>query len=127
MTTSESEIKRYVQCQKCPWRKDCNPYSIPNGYQVDLHHELEETIAQKTPVEQLADLDKPLKVMACHEEHETYCIGWLWNQLGDGNNLRLRIQMTQLRLDHSQLKVIGEQHKNFKQTLPKTENANNQL
>lgn len=57
--------------------------------------------------------------MACHESpvgKETYCVGWLMNQLGPGNNIPLRIQM--MKYDLSGVELHGEQHKTFEDTLP---------
>jgi hypothetical protein len=56
--------------------------------------------------------------MACHETHEAHCVGWLYNQLGVGNNILLRIKMRGCE-NISKLKVIGEQHDRFEDTLPK--------
>ena len=58
-----------------------------------------------------------LHIMACHEHHKAHCIGWLANQLGPGNNIALRMQMLKCE-NVGKLKVIGEQHKTFNETLP---------
>jgi hypothetical protein len=109
-------LERTEQCGKCPWRKDTDPHKIPNGYSVEKHQALSCTIADP---EDLSILAAPqIHVMACHEEHESYCLGWLMNQLGAGNNIALRISMmrcTNLR----DVKLHGEQHEKFEDTLPK--------
>jgi len=111
------KLKRTKQCAKCPWRKDVNPHDIPNGYSVEKHKALKRTIA---------DQDNPLstvtggksKVMACHETDDAHCVGWLMNQLGPGNNIGLRIQM--IRCENiKEVRLIGEQHERFEDTLPK--------
>jgi hypothetical protein len=109
------KLKRTKQCNKCPWRIDVNPNDIPNGYTVDKHESLRKTIADK---------DNPLctisnkHVMACHETQNAHCIGWLHNQLGEGNNIALRISMMNCQ-NISDIKIQGKQHNNFDETLPK--------
>lgn len=87
---SSWKLKCVNQCAKCPWRVDVDPFDIPNGYNVDLHRGLAETIAEP------GSLRATGRVMSCHEHdaaEEAHCVGWLVNQLGEGNNLALRIQM----------------------------------
>lgn len=113
------ELKRTIQCAKCPWKVSTNPNEIPDGYSVEKHKKLGETIAKDV----MTSFGKPLRIMACHhskdtEENAEHCIGWLKNQLGRGNNIGLRISMmgcTNIR----EVKTIGEQHKYFEDTLPK--------
>ncbi len=60
------------------------------------------------------------EVMSCHyssEGDDSFCIGWLYNQLGEGNNIGLRIHMRDYENLH-QLTVDGEQHQRFEDTLP---------
>lgn len=116
----EWTLKRTVQCDLCPWRKDVNPLEIPNQYDVEKHRNLKGTIAQDGVLEQvLAHANKkPLRIMACHEDHEAHCVGWLKNQLGAGNNIRLRIAMIGCE-NLGEIALHGEQHKNFEDTLPK--------
>jgi len=78
------------------------------------HKNLEKTIAKN------AELVYPTKisVMGCHEEDEEYCIGWLHNQLGSGNNIPLRISMMGYS-NVGDIKVYGDQHNTFEDTLPK--------
>ncbi len=47
-----------------------------------------------------------------------YCIGWLNQQLGIGNNIGLRIQMLSCE-NVNEIKVYGKQHQRFEDTLPK--------
>lgn len=55
--------------------------------------------------------------MACHEMDNAYCIGWLVNQIGRGNNIGLRIRM--ISCENARLiKLRGEQHATFEETLP---------
>lgn len=103
------------QCKKCPWRKDVDPHDIPNGYCEIKHRELATTIA--TPGVFHAG---PLRIMACHETKigdELPCVGWLAHQLGDGNNLGLRIAAFAGRFD-TDFELVGEQHHCFEDTLP---------
>ncbi|MGL6341723.1 MAG: DUF6283 family protein [Waterburya sp.] len=111
MTAQNWSLKYPVQCAKCPWRVEVDPFEIPRGYDPQKHCDLESTIA--------TDLSIPetLRIMACHDYHEEPCIGWLHNQLIN-NNLRLRLSM--LTCDNAMdYKVIGKQHPTFKDTLPK--------
>jgi hypothetical protein len=109
------KLARTVQCAKCPWKKSTNPHDIPNGYSEDKHCALSGTIAKPASV---ADLFATrIRVMACHEEHEAHCVGWLTNQLGPGNNLALRIQMRNCE-NIREVKTVGPQHQTFEDTLP---------
>lgn len=105
------KLKRTKQCDKCPWRVDVDPYDIPNGYDVEKHKALSETIVLP------GDVRGSDKVMACHETHDAHCVGWIDNQLGPGNNIGLRLQMLSCE-NIGALRVIGEQHERFEDTLP---------
>jgi len=113
------ELTRTKQCAKCPWKVSTNPHEIPDGYCEIKHANLKNTIAKEASLESLNQ--KEMHVMACHHSNgrdEMYCVGWLHNQLGVGNNIALRIQM--LRCENiGKLKIVGEQHKKFEDTLPK--------
>jgi hypothetical protein len=82
------KLKRTAQCIKCPWRVDTDPRDIPNGYSEEKHRALESTIQKPSD-----GLLGPASAMACHETDESYCIGWLVNQLGPGNNIGMRLRM----------------------------------
>lgn len=110
------KLKRTVQCAKCPWRIDVDPHDIPNGYDVEKHKKLKSTIADPEDISCLFD-NKPRTAMACHELHEAHCIGWLMNQVGPGNNLALRLSLMSCS-NAKDLKLIGEQHRTFEDTLP---------
>lgn len=106
------KLKRTQQCKKCPWRVETDPHDIPNGYDVAKHQALESTIARAG-----GNFLGPLHVMACHETDKAHCIGWLVNQIGPGNNIGLRIQMTTCENGRA-IKLRGEQHETFEDTLP---------
>lgn len=99
------------QCKTCPWRAGTKLEDIP-GYSVELHKKLgQSTIADDVS---LSPTDAS---MACHNSpvgRETYCAGWLANQLGPGNNLALRLQVA-----YSGMRVFfdGPQRKDFQATL----------
>lgn len=59
----------------------------------------------------------PDRMMACHETHNSHCIGWLVNQVGDGNNIGLRIRMSTCK-NADQIRLRGKQHATFEDTLP---------
>lgn len=98
------------QCKKCPWKKSINPYDIKN-YDRGMHENLKNTIG--------SGFEWSGRSMSCHEYHEgdeNFCVGWLANQLGPGNNLTLRLKMR--GRDLSKYKLDGEQHLRFEDTLP---------
>jgi hypothetical protein len=116
----KKKLNRSKQCAKCPWKKSTNPHDIPNGYNVDLHCNLKKTISDGG-----LNLGSSMNAFACHESDpgkETYCIGWLMNQLGPGNNIALRLKM--MNYDLSEVKTDGDQHETFEETLPKGPAAN---
>jgi hypothetical protein len=106
------KLKRTVQCTSCPWRVETNPHDIPNGYCEVKHAALERTIANPND-----GIFGPRTVMACHETDEAHCLGWLSNQLGPGNNIGMRIRMMSCE-NASKIRLRGEQHQTFKDTLP---------
>jgi hypothetical protein len=108
-------LKRTTQCAKCPWRVDIDPHDIPNGYSEDKHCGLKNTISK--PGDVGAMFAPGIRVMACHEMHDAHCIGWLMNQLGPGNNLALRMHIRNCE-NMREVKLLGEQHKRFEDTLP---------
>jgi hypothetical protein len=105
------KLKRTTQCAKCPWRVDVDPNDIPNGYDREKHKKLESTIAKGL------NFSCSIKAMACHETHDSECLGWLMNQLGPGNNISLRLSMRSCE-NLRDVKLIGEQHKHFRDTIP---------
>ena len=109
----KKKLPRTRQCSKCPWKVSTDPYEIPNGYSKNKHCALKKTIADP------GSLNFTSHVMSCHEhsaEEEAYCIGWLANQLGPGNNIGLRLKM--LGYDLSEVRLDGDQHETFEDTLP---------
>jgi hypothetical protein len=104
------QLKRTKQCAKCPWKKNVNPYDIPDGYDIEKHKALVSTIATNT------EIQNTIISMECHETTEAYCIGWLHNQLGEGNNITLRIKM--ISCSNRDYEIIGEQHSTFEETIP---------
>lgn len=112
----EFELKRTVQCPKCPWRVDTDPFEIPDGYDPEKHKALSCTIATGNYLSDMGNCH----TMACHHSetgNEQHCVGWLWNQLGEGNNIPLRLRMRNCT-NIGKIKVIGEQHRRFEDTLP---------
>lgn len=110
------KLWRTKQCEKCPWKKNTDPNEIPNGYSKKKHENLKNTIADE------GIFRTTLRAMSCHEsrpkDESPYCIGWLMNQLGPGNNIGLRMRM--LDFDLSEVEFMGEQHERFEDTLPKS-------
>ncbi len=61
-----------------------------------------------------------MRIMACHESRpkkNVPCAGWLSNQLGQGNNLGLRLAVLAGRVSVD-LVVEGDQHATLEETLP---------
>lgn len=114
------KLKRTKQCDKCPWRVDVDPNDIPNGYCPTKHANLSSTIAKPGDLSFLGG--GAMEVMACHETHEAHCVGWLANQLGPGNNIGLRLAMRNCD-NIGKLKLVGEQHRRFEDTLPESEES----
>ena len=115
----EFTLKRTKQCGKCPWKVNANPNEIPNGYCEIKHENLKQTIAEPNSYKDVNN--KVLKAMACHDSpvgKEDYCIGWVNNQLGVGNNIMLRMKMI-FCTNRKDVKVFGKQHQKFEDTLPK--------
>jgi hypothetical protein len=112
-------LSRTKQCKNCPWKVTTNPFDIPDGYDVEKHKALEDTIATPGSL----DFRTEVRVMACHHstgDDEMFCVGWLHNQLGSGNNIGLRLRFFSCE-NLNKLTVVGEQHETFADTLP--ENA----
>ena len=110
-------LTRTMQCVHCPWRKEVDPYDIPNGYSREKHRALCSTIAAPGSLDTLYS-DEPFRVMACHETENAYCIGWLSYQIGPGNNILLRMRMLHCT-NAKEIRLRGEQHATFEETLPR--------
>jgi len=104
-----------TQCKACPWKRSTNPArDIPAGYCAQKHAALRNAIA--TPENR--GFTNPLRLMACHEapiNHEQPCVGWLHHQLGEGNNIALRLR--NLRRPFGNLILDGPQCASFEETL----------
>ena len=102
-------------CAKCPWKVTTDPHEIPRGYSVEKHHNLlDSTIAEP------GRLGPPTRLMACHEScasNELPCVGWLVQQLGEGNNIQLRLAVMKGRIDGN-IETVGEQHRRLEDTFP---------
>ena len=103
------------QCGKCPWKVSVDPRNIPNGYCERKHRNLRSTIAEPGALGGV----NTLHIMACHETHDTPCVGWLSHQLGPGNNIPLRLAAVRGSID-ANIETDGEQHQTFQATLPTT-------
>jgi len=99
-------LKRTHQCVSCPWIKSNSLDDIPN-YKPELHDGLRKTIAHEGVLNN--------NVMACHKSEDAHCIGWLVNQINQGNNISMRLKMLSCS-NAKDIKLIGEQHENFEET-----------
>lgn len=105
-------LKQTKQCSTCPWLVDATVANIPN-YQPENHKRLISTIAEQGIIE----FDLP--AMSCHHAEDgepgRYCIGWLSNQIGPGNNIGMRLKM--LSCENSRdIQLAGEQVETFEET-----------
>ena len=121
--STKKQLKRTKQCKNCPWKVSTNPFDIPDGYCELKHKNLEKTIATGISL----DFSKPINAMACHHSKDTgenaeHCVGWLVHQLGEGNNIPLRMSMMNYS-NSRELKTYGEQHRRFEDTLPENKNC----
>ena len=107
------------QCKKCPWKKSTDPFDIPDGYDPDKHAALASTIAEPGRF----DRSGPMHIFTGHETggkgEPLPCVGWLANQLGEGNNLLLRLRVHRGEID-ANVRTVGPQHACFQDTLPKS-------
>jgi len=104
------------QCKACPWKVTTDPHQIPDGYSVEKHENLAGTIADPGSI----NIRQPLRMMACHEsknDRPITCVGWLVHQLGEGNNIALRLGVVTGRVD-ADVETVGPQHERFEDTLP---------
>lgn len=118
MKNESFSLNRVHQCKKCPWKVGTNPHEIPGNYCEQKHRDLQNTIANGFEPGQLSG---PLHIMACHHSKpgkEDYCIGWLNNQLGVGNNIALRLKFRNCT-NIMDVVTTGPQHQRFEDTLPK--------
>ncbi len=88
---------------------------IPNGYDVEKHKNLKNTIAEPGSLAQLNAGE--MRLMACHETRSAPCVGWLHHQLGTGNNIVLRIRCLR-EPELANYALDGDQHKTFEDTIP---------
>ena len=103
-----------VQCKSCPWRRGATTDAIP-GYVRQKHEALCDTIAQPGD---LRGIGGTIRMMACHhsvEGDDHPCVGWVAHQLGEGNNIALRLaSLTDTRLQG--LRTVGPQRARFDET-----------
>ncbi|AGZ61812.1 MAG: hypothetical protein AV945_gp05 [Phormidium phage MIS-PhV1B] len=109
------KLNQTKQCATCPWKKSTTVAEIPN-YTRDRHEKLANTIADETG--NLSKIGCPIKMMACHHSsdgHEYECIGWLYNQLGSGNHIPLRMiycfNVKEIEVDDEQVASFDETFK----------------
>lgn len=107
----DKAFRRTKQCAACPWKKGTScEVQIP-GYKREKHLRL--TSCQSNGF-------TPGSIMACHESKEGRdfaCVGWLVHQLGDGNNIPLRLAAVTGRLPADQLEVYGEQYESLEKMI----------
>lgn len=101
------------QCSTCPWKQGASTDEIP-AYDPEQHEKLWNTIAEPG----LITTDDQIPTMACHHSQqgeERMCIGWLMNQVNQGNNIALRLMM--LSCDNrKEIQLDGPQRSSFEET-----------
>lgn len=113
MAAQKLRLKQTKQCKTCPWRKDSTVADIPN-YDPNQHEKLAGTISSGDIYEAFGPIEK----MACHNStdgNEFECVGWLYNQLNQGNNIALRLRMRDYE-NAKDIQVDGEQKASFAET-----------
>jgi len=116
-------LKRTVQCSNCPWKVSSDTHKIPHGYSEESHCALIRTIAEPGQIR----VSPKIQVMACHHskpDKPEHCVGWLHNQIGPGNNIQLRLKMLSCE-NAENIRVKGQQHEHFEDTLPWNKKDNN--
>lgn len=112
-------MKPRKQCAKCPWKTSTDPFDIPNGYCPLKHGDLKSTIAEPGSLAGLTSNERLM--MACHETGgntlQLPCVGWLAHQLGEGNNIAIRMAVIHKQVDGN-IETVGPQHKTLEDTLP---------
>lgn len=101
------------QCAKCPW-KVATGKDIPNGFAEDARARLRSMIAEP------GTFLHTKQNMQCHETANTNplpCVGWLVHQLGEGNNLRLRMAAALGQIDGN-VQTVGPQHRRPEDVVP---------
>ena len=110
-----ANVKIRKQCKACPWKRSTVPAcDIPGGYDEAKHAALVSTIA----VPGSFNPNVPLRVMACHETpagRDQPCVGWVMNQLNEGNNLTLRFLARDGRF--AGYRTVGKQCSTLEETL----------
>ncbi len=99
---------RQKQCKTCPWKQSVVPSRDVPRYNRAQHEKLAHDMQQ----------GGHQRIMACHktnEGKERPCVGWLYNQLGPGNNipLRLKVRGQKFTLDLD----TDDQHATFAESL----------
>ncbi len=103
--------KTVKQCVACPWRVAVKPSRDVPNYGEGIYDRMRSTL--RSGVETIGG--GPRIAMACHNQkdgEQLPCAGWLYNQLGVGNNIGIRLHVMSGRLPAPT--VRGEQH----ETLP---------
>lgn len=117
MTMTTKPKEKLQQCKSCPWRVDCVPDADIPGYSRELHEGLRDTI--RDGLESIPGIGANCsRAMACHyskEGEEHACAGWIYNQLGPGNNIGVRLAVAAGRLPVPE--IDGPQHDTFEETL----------
>ncbi len=107
------KLNQTKQCKTCPWKKSVTVADIPN-YSLETHEDLWDTIADETGNADRIQ-SKSISTMTCHKSIKSMCVGWIHNQLGTGNNIPLRVQMT-FYSNVKEIEIDGEQKKSFGET-----------
>lgn len=114
---AKREPKPRKQCLGCPWRLANDPADIPDGFKPTTHARL----GRMSDRERDNPISKTLTMMACHAlKVQKPCVGWLANQLGEGNNLPLRVAVAFGQIDGN-VQTVGPQRERYEDVVPNAE------
>lgn len=106
----EPSVKTVKQCVTCPWCVDVIPSRDVPNWDPGIYERMGASL--RTGFESISE--KVRVVMECHNGKRGAnrpCAGWLYHQLGVGNNFGVRMRVADGHLPAP--KVIGEQHEDL--------------
>lgn len=101
----EPAPKPVKQCKTCPWKASVVPSRDVPDYGPGIYDRMRSS--SRSGIESMREATRI--VMECHvgKRRNRPCAGWLYYQIGDGNNLAMRLAVMVGRLPNPQ--VSGEQ------------------
>lgn len=108
------KLKRTKQCANCPWKKSTKHEDIDRreGFDVEYYKSVRDDFVSRPG---FIGMSQDHDNMGCHkhpDEDDVPCIGWLAHEVGPGNNIGLRLWLTQFE-NSWDIETVGEQHKSI--------------